>query len=773
MSHIGSIELTASEPSNVFREAFPLSVGVPFAKGVLKANQPVALVNQADDAVPLQSRVMETHNDGSIRWLLLDYQADFEPLKDSTYTLALDKKGAEVPEGHRIDTQEQGDLLIVENGVLKLEIDKTRCRPLLRVWHGGQLVSDGELSFCIKSDKDEKFLAANDAGVKFEVEESGPMRLLMRWEGTHKNEEGKGHFDFLVRMTVYAGKPFIRIDHTFVNRLDDPVTEVKKIIARMPVKFEGNLKYSVGGSAVSKNTVPSENPVRVDTYHLGRFRIYTADGEVLFERSNQNVSGWIDVSGADRGMLVAGKDLWQNYPKSLSADAEALEYHLLPDRGGSFAVPRGMAKTHTFYLCFHDGGKSDEHIQTLADSVQFWPMPAASTEYYLQSGEFWDFFGYYPEKYPRFEVAVRKFFEPDRVWHFRDPPLDRAYGLKHFGDYVTGRSVGINNSPMIKGPDPDAADTYYLNNEYDTPHVLAMLFLRTRELAKWWGAQAHAQHMMDVDTCHHAVAAPPSEMLEDWGCLVNCQYRHCCQHVGGIQKPDETRHIPAEGSHTFAEGLIDLYHLTGDRLPLDVATNYALHLAYMVNERGYRWGIKRGSGWGMLVLGSVYKVRPLESIRQAAEALMDSMLTDTRVLSDRLANLALRGVVKWHQVTGNEQARQLILALTDRFLADCQSREGLFLSSPWPNSNKHTMAIQGFANLEVLAYCYDLTGDRRYIEEGIGMLCVAVDWINNPKYQRGLIPWMRILRGPFRFMQIAHELGLLEKVPGVGRWLNP
>ena len=772
MSNMNSIELTVGEPANLCRKAFPLTVGVPFARGVLAANEPVAFTDQAGQPVPLQSRVMETHDDGSVRWLLLDYQADCEPLTDSTHRLWLGKKPEEAEQGCRIRTEEKGDILIVENGVLKVEIDRNRCCPLLRVWHEEQLISDGELSFRIGLDEEEKYFATNDSDISFGIEESGPLRLLMRWEGKHKDDCGRGHFDFLVRMTVYAGKPFVRIDHTFINRLDAPVTEVREVVARIPVTLGDGLRYSVGGSAVWKNIVQTERPVRLDTYHLGKFRIHTAEGEVLFERSNHNVSGWIDASGAARGVLVAGKNLWQNYPKSLSADAEALEYHLIPDRGGSFAVPRGMAKTHTFYLCFHNGGESDEQLQMLADSVQFWPMPAASPEDYLQSGEVWDFFGYYPEKYPRFEVAMRKFFEPDRTSHFPNPPTDRAYGLKHFGDYVTGRSVGINNSLMINGPDPDAADAYYLNNEYDTPHVLAMMFLRTRELAKWWGAQAHAQHMMDVDTCHHAVAAPPSEMLEDWRCLFNCQYRHCCQHVGGIQRPDETKHVPAEGSHTFAEGLIDLYHLTGDRRPLDVATDYALHLSYMVNDRGYRWGIKRGSGWGMLILGSVYKVRPLESIRRAAEALMDSMRTDTRVLSDRLANLALRGVVKWHQVTGDEQARQLILALTDRFLADCQSREGLFLSSPWPNASMHTTAIQGFANLEVLAYCYDLTGERRYIDEGIGMLCLAVDWINNPKYERGLIPWMRILRGPFRFMQITHELGLLEKVPGMGRWLN-
>jgi hypothetical protein len=30
--------------------------------------------------------------------------------------------------------------------------------------------------------------------------------------------------------------------------------------------------------------------------------------------------------------------------------------------------------------------------------------------------------------------------------------------------------------------------------------VLAMMFIRSGEITQWWGAEAHAQHMMDVDT---------------------------------------------------------------------------------------------------------------------------------------------------------------------------------------------------------------------------------------------------------------------------------
>ena len=45
------------------------------AAGVLAADAPVGLTDSKGSAVPVQTRVMERHTDGSVRWLLVDYQA--------------------------------------------------------------------------------------------------------------------------------------------------------------------------------------------------------------------------------------------------------------------------------------------------------------------------------------------------------------------------------------------------------------------------------------------------------------------------------------------------------------------------------------------------------------------------------------------------------------------------------------------------------------------------------------------------------------------------
>ena len=790
MPRLQSLDLTFIEPTAHARRNFPVSVGVPFAKGAMKVGTPVAIHDAAGKSQPIQTRVMETHEDGSVRWMLVDYLADSEPLALSTSTLRFGKKPAETPADIRITTREEGDLLVVENGPLKMELYRRRCVPLQRVWQEGKLVSEGGPAFDIIAEDGGTFSAAYDAEARFEIEESGPLRLLVRWEGTHKDASGNKHFDFLVRMTIYAGQPFVRIDYTFFNRFDALNTNVRQITARVPLALEGPRAHHVADHDMyQQRRVDVAGPARLEAMELHRFRILNEQGQVLKQirmgNFNHQTNGWAAVSANNRSVLVAGKWFWQNYPKAMNTHDDSIEYHLVPQREKPFAVTRGMAKTHTMFVGFHHGAIGDasrpleeaggslgtgDPLAVMASRVQRWPQPTPDSLYYQQSGEVWDFFPHYPGMYPQVETSLRYFFSTDTT-AIQDPPIDRAYGLKHYGDHVHGHGTDAPlHGPMVNGPDPDAQTTYYLNNEYDTPHVLAMMFMRTRQIAEWWGAEAHALHMMDIDTNHCPIAPPRNDHLHDGRCLIDCQYRHAYQHIGGIQTPDETRFIPAEGSHTFAEGLLDLYHMTGDRRALDTVCAYADHLAYMVNDRGYKWGLGRGSGWGILVLAGAWDVRRKESWKRAIQTLVQSAEEDTRVRSDRYITLATRGVIKWHQVSGDPVSRKVLLRLTDE-LINSFGPDGVPLYSAWPEINKPSTEVSGFANLELLAYAYDLTGDRKYIDTGLGLLNRAVNWLLHPTFDKGLMLWMRILRGPFRFMAIAHDLGLLERVPGAGGWI--
>ena len=771
MSSFSDVKLFVYEPGGVDREAFPLTVGLPFAPGALLPEAPLTVTDSADKDLPLQTRIMEKHTDGSVRWLLLDFQADLPNLRESVFTLAQGEKQPSNSKNKLIQMEEQNGLLLIDNGVLQLRIDKSRCQPLTEVKYRWRLVSSGGADICVAATDGKAYSAHHDADAKFEIEEFGPLRVGLRWEGTQRDSAGNGSFDFLVRMWVYAEKPFVRMDYTFFNRLDPEDTRVSSIVARLPIDVGAEPSYQVSDLTRVVTGFGTDEPVRLEQLQIGRYQILNANGELLKE-TRVNARGWIDVSGPELGVMIVCKNFWQNFPKAIEAKPDGLEYYMVPELPEGYSIQRGMAKTHTFFYRFHDGQADPTDRAEMAHNLQRWPMPVAEARHYLESGELFDYFGYYPKQYPRLETAFLKLLALDDPDHTRkNPAHGRCYGLKHYGDMVL-------RSPN-DGEDIDHTDTMFHNNEYDTAHVLAMMFLHNREISNVWVGEAHALHMMDIDTCHHTVSVPKDFVgvreIEIFNGLQHC---HSNQHTSRF----------ASHSHTFAEGLIDYYHLTGDRRALETARGYAHSLAFLTNNYDdFKWGVGRSSGWSLLVLGSVYRVEPDEDIRKAAEAMIYKIIAkqdpsgffyDSKIcakaFTDREIHLCLRGLIRWHQVTGNEKIDKLLRQAMPIILKKAFSETGVPIYGSWPEKHAPTTHVQGYANLESLAYAYRLTGNRQYIDAGVGRLCQLIPWIEDPNRDEhyGNL-WYRIMRGPFPFLQAAHELTILEKVPGAGSWLYP
>lgn len=768
-----AVKLLVYEPGGVDREGFPLTVGLPFSAGALWPKDGLAVTDSAGKSLPIQSRVLESHPDGSVRWLLLDFQGDLAHLRETTFTLSKSKKNRECAVENPLKIEEQADSLLIDNGPLKVEISKVRCQPLAKVYYRSKLISEGGLEVFITDCDGRKFSAEKDADARFEIEESGPLRTLMRWEGTHKDEAGQGLFDFLVRMWVYAGSPFVRIDHTFFNRLDPESIPLKNLAACLPIALGENPKYQVSDLKRVVTGFAAQEPVRLQQLQMGKYQILRANGELLKE-TRVNARGWIDVSGDNSGVMLAGKNFWQNFPKAMEAGPGYLEYQMIPELPQPHVIQRGLAKTHTFFFSFHDGQAETTDRAEIGHNLQRWPVPVAESRHYLDSGELFDYFGYFPKKYPRLETAFLKLLALDDPDHtLCNPAHGRCYGLKHYGDMVL---TSPNNSDDLDHP-----ETFFHNNEYDTAHVLAMMFLRNREICNFWIAEAHALHMMDIDTCYHDLDG--SRVLPELTgpgtakVSLNSQYEHSQGHTT----------IFAGHSHTFSEGLIDLFHLTGDRRYLDVATGYAENLAYRTNTyECWHWGVGRASGWSLLVMGSVHKIRPSENIRRAAEIMIDQIISkqdssglfhDSKIcakaFTDREIHLCVRGLIRWHQVTGNRRIEKLLLSAMPVIVERAFSESGVPIYGSWPEKRLPTTHSQGYANLESLAYAYYLTGERKYIEAGIGQLGQLIPWIENPnqdEYYGDL--WYRIMRGPFPFLQAAHKLGILQDVPGAGAWLT-
>lgn len=84
---IREIELSIVDPLEMGRSAWPVTMGVPFPTGVLSTDEALRLQRDGQQQ-SLQTRTMLKWPDGSVKWALIDFQADFGSAADQRLQLS-------------------------------------------------------------------------------------------------------------------------------------------------------------------------------------------------------------------------------------------------------------------------------------------------------------------------------------------------------------------------------------------------------------------------------------------------------------------------------------------------------------------------------------------------------------------------------------------------------------------------------------------------------------------------------------------------------------
>src|SRR4051812_12577140 len=89
------VQITVAASAPPERRGEPLTCGVPWPRGALTDEGGLSLRNHVGQRCPMQAAVLDRWSDGSVRWLLLDWQAS---LRDkAVYTLSRSANGAPMP----------------------------------------------------------------------------------------------------------------------------------------------------------------------------------------------------------------------------------------------------------------------------------------------------------------------------------------------------------------------------------------------------------------------------------------------------------------------------------------------------------------------------------------------------------------------------------------------------------------------------------------------------------------------------------------------------
>jgi len=694
--------LTVSERLGVERVGEAVTSGVPFARGVMRSGEGVALL-RGGVAVPLQARPTSLWPDGSMRWLLLDFAADAPAGASAEYELAWGD-GVESPAPDTaVELTTDDGIHRVDTGALRFSVATDRFAPLadmsIREGEGWREPGLSPLDVEVVLGDGRSFLASAASDLTVVVEEAGPLRASLLLAGHHAAEDGSTLFEFRLRVHAYPGSPAVRLQYTFVNDASELFTSVRRVSLLAPsgASYDKALFGIEGGEVVER--APTGDGVVLRQSGPTAFAddkrwILTVNADA---REGARAAGWAVATGEALSMSTCVQRFWQNHPAAIAATGDGLSVDLICSEDGPLPLRQGAAKTHELLLAFAPAEEAARVEQRARAFIS--PLRAeARPEFLCRSGVF----GMGPLRpapdplFPRYEDFVRAC----RMALQAQREEAGEYGALDFGDW----SVRERLDERLWG-----------NVEYDMPHAAAMEWARTGDAWFYDLMIDSARHYMDVDV------------------------RHSCREEGvdhtGAPCIHTTDHWTGAGNvgHAWVEGLWYYHFLTGDGRAREVALGIADWQVRVAHGLDFTGRPERYMGWELIGLVSTFEATGDAKYLDAAGVVMEKTAAwqhpagywpvtsgaegpdpdrpETLIIKPFMIGMVLEGLIRYHQATGDARAADSI-ARSVRWMIEntwddtaCGFRYSTYAPQGTQPRPEDVREVPG------VLYAYGLTGD--------------------------------------------------------------
>ncbi|MFO8079248.1 MAG: hypothetical protein R6V07_02975 [Armatimonadota bacterium] len=614
-----SVAVNLLEEAGVTRSDELMSFGMPFEQGAIFDPAMIRVLDAAGAELPTQATVTSWWPDGSIRWALVETLVDIEA--DASVDVAVEF-GSEVRRAAVTDpvtVSEQDGELVVSSGALQATISRERFTILDEVLIDGEAIASLPEGIVVVREGGTVYRLSGGAPEDVRVEKEGPLATTVRIEGPYVSEDGEEYLRAIVRLTFVAGSPKVHVAATHIDDyLETEFTDIESLT--MPIMLAdggGEATFLVPGDDGGEAAVEAAGPDgRLMQKHDA---LLSFAGE---EMAGARASGVMDYRGDDgAGVTVAVENFWEEYPKALSASADAALIEILPPLAGEdfyedlpehvrfpfveqhYRFKWGMSKTTRMSLSFHD--ESGPDLAQLAGMTRVPVVPVVPAEYYAETGALGELAPPREGVFEAWDALVAERFEQ----HLQLKESQREYGFFNWGDWWGERG------------------TNWGNNEYDLPHGLFMQYARTGDRDYFRLALAGARHMADVD-CVHAHPDPLH---------VGAMQLHSVGHTGEwsqhLARPGWSYaygyHTTAANGHTWADGLMDGWYLTGDARVMEAGIGLGEHVAYAMAPTFEKLGThERSAGWSLAAIMAIYRATGDPVYLRAAEEIVEVALSE-------------------------------------------------------------------------------------------------------------------------------------------------
>ena len=735
----------------------PMWIAVPVKKGQLSGASDVS-VYDGTEKLPVQTKVTARYDDGSVRFLFTRFMGNLPGNSAKDFSLYLDEKDRrEYVEDSAVQecASDAGQLVVIQNA-------------------DGFTVDTGALCFRVKNFSEnlfdtlmcgrqlyerEQFLGpylCDGMGTKYNVTidrwrvvEEGNVCAILAATGCNDTEFGgceeSNHYRFEIRVTAYAGKPWLEISYRLFNTSESPL-KIKSLVFSVmsgngmeqditladmndasyidstgcgdiseAIENENALVYRTRGTkellhieelapAQGVRTCAGASNYKTD-FVIGRDGTQVnkaAYDKALLMEGNEHMAEvlygtfFADRTDADGGVCATIFQAQQNYPKAVKADKDGVYVMLVPEGFNDVVMQPGMAREQRFMLHFHE---ADEHIAELDNRSLIYQMPdrpIIAPYVYKNSGAVPDVF------------ADKVNADIDMLLISKADARARSFGMLNWGD-----TIDWNYTKQGRG----GGAAVWVNNEYDFPHACALMYMRMGIRRYLDFCMVHASHWMDVDVCHYS-----ADTLKIGGLT-----EHTKGHViNGVMVP----------SHEWVEGFLDYYHLTGDERGLETAIGIGENIMKLLDTPAYAVAGEsnaRETGWALRALTALYIETGNEKYKAKCDRIVGyfekwyddygcfaAPYTDNTLIHvGFMISVAVGSLMRYYRINKTDELKELIMLAVDDILDNCMLDCGLFYYKELPS-----LARLGNNTLllEAMAAGYELTGDKRYLEAGLATM---------------------------------------------------
>ena len=618
------------------RRGEPVTCGIPWPRGGLADPSLLGLVDAEGRPVPVQASSLDRWSDGSVRWVLLDWQADVvgsatyrvSVLAPETPPVASPVSVAAGPGGEVVVETSRASFVIRAGSPALFRSIKVA---------GADVIVPARTGFTAKDGSGRVFEAVAS---RLEVFETGPLRAVVRAEGELVSAGVRPLARFTLDLEFFAGSATVRCSATILNPRkarhpgglwelggDGSITirdaSVKFAMPDGPgettilcsVDRQSPPQHHAGDFELYQDSSGGENWAGSVHINAGRtvatsFRGYRlrADGR---EKHGLRASPVVAIGRGGQTLAIAVEHFWENFPKAIEVSSGTLTLRLFP---GQFAdlheLQGGEQKTHEFVVAFAD----DRVTETPLAWCRAPMVPRATPSWYASSGAI-------PHLSPSAEDSDHTYLslvdaaiKGDDTFERKREVIDE-YGWRHFGEVYADHEAVFHSGP--------APLVSHYNNQYDNIAGFAYQFLRGGD-ARWWAAMAElARHVVDIDIYHTD---------DDRSAYNHGLFWHTCHYVDAdtgthraYPKAGDVCGGGPSGGHAYTTGLMLHHFLTGNSRTRAAALELGRWVVDMDDGRKtiFRW-LDSGHHGHATASGSASYHGPGRAAANSVNALLDA-----------------------------------------------------------------------------------------------------------------------------------------------------